>query len=101
MSNILGIRRIRVCASGAQEDLDFMVGERLTKQTVLSNSRYAHYQLAMAFIGVAALALFSTPVFAHHGSNNYDMHTQVTSLRANISETGLVLLISEQKCEKE
>jgi hypothetical protein len=85
MSNILGIRHITVCARGAQEDVDFMVEERLTKQTVLSNGRYAHYQLAMAFIAVAALGLFGSPVFAHHGSNNYDMHTQVT-LKGTVTE---------------
>jgi glyoxalase family protein len=37
-----------VCAAGAQEDIDFMTqvcGQRLIKQTVLFDGRFAHYHL--------------------------------------------------------
>jgi glyoxalase family protein len=50
-SLVKGIHHITVCASGAQEDLDFMtkvVGHRLIKQTVLFDGRYAHYHLYYA-----------------------------------------------------
>ena len=43
-----GLHHITLCAGGAQEDIDFMthvVGQRLIKQTVLFDGRYAHYHL--------------------------------------------------------
>ena len=53
MSNpvIYGLHHITVCASGAQEDVDFItqvLGLRLIKQTVLFDGRYAHYHLYYA-----------------------------------------------------
>jgi glyoxalase family protein len=53
MSNpvINGIHHITLCASGAQEDIDFLtqvLGLRLIKQTVLFDGRYAHYHLYYA-----------------------------------------------------
>jgi len=53
MSNpvIRGIHHITLCASGAQEDVDFLsqvLGLRLIKQTVLFDGRYAHYHLYYA-----------------------------------------------------
>lgn len=51
MSNIIGIHHITVCAGGAQEDIDFFTsvfGQRLIKQTVLFDGRYAHYHLYYA-----------------------------------------------------
>ena len=50
-SLVKGIHHITVCASSAQEDVDFMtkvVGHRLIKQTVLFDGRYAHYHLYYA-----------------------------------------------------
>src|SRR5918993_4706911 len=52
MSNLIkGIHHITLCASGAQEDVDFctqVLGQRLIKQTVLFDGRYAHYHLYYA-----------------------------------------------------
>jgi glyoxalase family protein len=53
MSNpiINGLHHITLCASGAQEDIDFLtkvLGLRLIKQTVLFDGRYAHYHLYYA-----------------------------------------------------
>jgi glyoxalase family protein len=52
MANLVrGIHHITVCASEAQEDVDFftkVVGQRLIKQTVLFDGRYAHYHLYYA-----------------------------------------------------
>ena len=48
---IKGIHHITLCASGAQEDVDFctqVLGQRLIKQTVLFDGRYAHYHLYYA-----------------------------------------------------
>jgi glyoxalase family protein len=48
---VTGMHHITVCASGAQEDVDFftqVVGQRLIKQTVLFDGRYAHYHLYYA-----------------------------------------------------
>jgi len=45
---VTGLHHITLCAGGAQEDIDFMtqvVGQRLIKQTVLFDGRYAHYHL--------------------------------------------------------
>ena len=51
MSLVRGLHHITVCAAGAQEDIDFMTqvcGQRLIKQTVLFDGRYAHYHLYYA-----------------------------------------------------
>ncbi|MGA2714813.1 MAG: ring-cleaving dioxygenase [Xanthobacteraceae bacterium] len=51
MSLVRGIHHITVCASGAQEDVDFLTqvfGQRLIKQTILFDGRYAHYHLYYA-----------------------------------------------------
>ena len=51
MSLVRGLHHITVCAGGAQEDIDFMTqvcGQRLIKQTVLFDGRYAHYHLYYA-----------------------------------------------------
>lgn len=51
MSLIKGIHHITLCASGAQEDVDFLtqvMGQRLIKQTILFDGRYAHYHLYYA-----------------------------------------------------
>lgn len=51
MSLVTGIHHITVCASGAQEDVDFLTqvfGQRLIKQTILFDGRYAHYHLYYA-----------------------------------------------------
>jgi glyoxalase family protein len=48
MSLVSGFHHVTVCASGAQEDVDFLTqvfGQRLIKQTVLFDGRYAHYHL--------------------------------------------------------
>src|SRR5438876_4743365 len=48
---IKGLHHITLCASGAQDDLDFLtqvVGQRLIKQTILFDGRYAHYHLYYA-----------------------------------------------------
>ncbi len=50
-SNVKGIHHITVCAARAQEDVDFLTkvfGQRLIKQTVLFDGRYAHYHLYYA-----------------------------------------------------
>jgi glyoxalase family protein len=51
MSQVTGIHHITVCAAGAQEDIDFLTqvfGQRLIKQTILFDGRYAHYHLYYA-----------------------------------------------------
>ncbi|MEO5925094.1 MAG: VOC family protein [Bryobacteraceae bacterium] len=48
MSNVSGFHHITLCAATAQEDIDFfthVVGQRMIKQTVLFDGRYAHYHL--------------------------------------------------------
>ncbi|MGA3295561.1 MAG: VOC family protein [Candidatus Acidiferrales bacterium] len=48
MSLVKGIHHITLCASGAQEDIDFftkVAGQRMIKQTILFDGRYAHYHL--------------------------------------------------------
>jgi glyoxalase family protein len=45
---VSGFHHITLCASTAQEDIDFftqVVGQRMIKQTVLFDGRYAHYHL--------------------------------------------------------
>ena len=60
---VKGIHHITVCASGAQEDVDFMtkvVGQRLIKQTVLFDGRYAHYHLYYANANAEVGSVFTT-----------------------------------------
>jgi glyoxalase family protein len=48
---VTGVHHITLCAGGAQEDIDFstqVLGQRLIKQTVLFDGRYAHYHLYYA-----------------------------------------------------
>lgn len=48
---VTGLHHITACAAGAQEDVDFftqVVGQRLIKQTILFDGRYAHYHLYYA-----------------------------------------------------
>jgi glyoxalase family protein len=50
-AQVIGIHHITVCARGAQEDIDFQTkvfGQRLIKQTILFDGRYAHYHLYYA-----------------------------------------------------
>jgi glyoxalase family protein len=51
---VTGLHHITLCAGGAQDDIDFftgVVGQRLIKQTVLFDGRYAHYHLYYANAG--------------------------------------------------
>ena len=46
-----GLHHVTACAGGAQEDIDFftaVVGQRMIKQTILFDGRYAHYHLYYA-----------------------------------------------------
>jgi glyoxalase family protein len=57
------LHHITVCASGAQEDVDFMtkvVGQRLIKQTVLFDGRYAHYHLYYANANAEVGSVYTT-----------------------------------------
>lgn len=48
---VKGIHHLTACAGGAQEDLDFftkVVGQRMIKQTILFDGRYAHYHFYYA-----------------------------------------------------
>ena len=60
---VRGIHHITVCASGAQEDVEFMtkvVGQRLIKQTVLFDGRYAHYHLYYANANAEVGSVYTT-----------------------------------------
>lgn len=51
MSLVKAIHHMTVCVGGAQEDIDFQTqifGQRMIKQTVLFDGRFAHYQLYYA-----------------------------------------------------
>lgn len=48
---VTGLHHVTSCAGAAQEDIDFftqVVGQRLIKQTILFDGRYAHYHLYYA-----------------------------------------------------
>jgi glyoxalase family protein len=63
MSQVTGVHHITVCAGGAQEDVDFLtqvVGQRLIKQTVLFDGRYAHYHLYYANANAEPGSVFTT-----------------------------------------
>ena len=48
MSLVKGFHHLTLCAGGAQEDIDFttsVLGQRLIKQTILFDGRFAHYHL--------------------------------------------------------
>src|SRR5437763_901509 len=63
---IKGIHHITLCASGAQEDVDFcthVLGLRLIKQTVLIDGRYAQYQLYYANANAGVGSVLTTLPF--------------------------------------
>ncbi|MGH9718259.1 MAG: VOC family protein [Candidatus Acidiferrales bacterium] len=63
MSLVKGIHHITVCVSGAQEDIDFQTqifGQRLIKQTVLFDGRYAHYHLYYANANAEPGSVYTT-----------------------------------------
>src|SRR6202050_3953539 len=63
MSLVQGIHHITVCASGAQEDVDFLTqvfGQRLIKQTILFDGRYAHYDLYYSNAGAEPGSVYTT-----------------------------------------
>jgi glyoxalase family protein len=48
---VTGLHHVTACAGGAQQDIDFftqVVGQRLIKQTILFDGRYAHYHFYYA-----------------------------------------------------
>jgi glyoxalase family protein len=48
---VTGLHHITACADSAQQDINFftqVVGQRLIKQTILFDGRYAHYHLYYA-----------------------------------------------------
>lgn len=48
---VTGLHHVTACASGAQEDIDFftrVVGQRMIKQTILFDGRFAHYHFYYA-----------------------------------------------------
>ena len=63
MALVKGIHHITVCASGAQEDVDFLttvVGLRMIKQTILFDGRYAHYHLYYANANAEPGSVYTT-----------------------------------------
>lgn len=63
MSLVKGVHHITVCAGGAQEDIDFQTqvfGQRLIKQTVLFDGRYAHYHLYYANANAEPGSVYTT-----------------------------------------
>ncbi len=63
MSLVTGLHHITVCAAGAQEDVDFLTqvfGQRLIKQTILFDGRYAHYHLYYANANAEPGSVYTT-----------------------------------------
>jgi glyoxalase family protein len=63
MSLVKGLHHITVCVGGAQEDIDFQTqvfGQRLIKQTVLFDGRYAHYHLYYANANAEPGSVYTT-----------------------------------------
>jgi glyoxalase family protein len=65
-SLVKGIHHITACAAGAQEDIDFLTkvfGQRLIKQTILFDGRYAHYHLYYANADCQPGSVYTTFAF--------------------------------------
>jgi glyoxalase family protein len=63
MSFVKGLHHITVCVGGAQEDIDFQTqvfGQRMIKQTILFDGRYAHYHLYYANAGAEPGSVYTT-----------------------------------------
>ena len=63
MSLVTVLHHITVCAGGAQEDVDFLTqvfGQRLIKQTILFDGRYAHYHLYYANANAEPGSVYTT-----------------------------------------
>jgi len=58
-----GLHHMTVCVGGAQEDIDFQTkifGQRMIKQTVLFDGRYAHYHLYYANANAEPGSVYTT-----------------------------------------
>ena len=63
MSLVKGLHHMTVCVAGAQEDIDFQTqvfGQRMIKQTVLFDGRYAHYHLYYANANAEPGSVYTT-----------------------------------------
>jgi len=63
MPFVKGLHHMTVCVGGAQEDIDFQTqvfGQRLIKQTVLFDGRYAHYHLYYANANAEPGSVYTT-----------------------------------------
>jgi len=63
MSLVKGLHHMTVCVGGAQEDIDFQTkvfGQRMIKQTVLFDGRYAHYHLYYANANAEPGSVYTT-----------------------------------------
>jgi glyoxalase family protein len=63
MSIVRGLHHMTVCVGGAQEDIDFQTkifGQRMIKQTVLFDGRYAHYHLYYANANAEPGSVYTT-----------------------------------------
>jgi len=63
MPLVKGLHHMTVCVGGAQEDIDFQTqifGQRMIKQTVLFDGRYAHYHLYYANAGAEPGSVYTT-----------------------------------------
>jgi glyoxalase family protein len=63
MALVKGIHHMTVCVAGAQEDIDFQTqvfGQRMIKQTVLFDGRYAHYHLYYANANAEPGSVYTT-----------------------------------------
>jgi len=63
MAIVKGLHHMTVCVGGAQEDIDFQTkifGQRMIKQTVLFDGRYAHYHLYYANANAEPGSVYTT-----------------------------------------
>src|SRR6202522_3195390 len=63
MSLVSGFHHVTVCASGAQEDVDFLTqvfGQRWIKQTVLFDGLYSHYHWYYSNAGAEPGSVYTT-----------------------------------------
>lgn len=90
MSQVTGVHHITVCAGGAQEDVDFLthvVGQRLIKQTVLFDGRYAHYHLYYANANAEPGSVFTT--FPYNRVKGRPGSGQISSTAYTVSKGAL------------
>ena len=98
---VTGLHHVTACAGGAQQDIDFftqVVGQRLIKQTILFDGRYAHYHLYYANANAEPGSVMTT--FPYQRVKGRKGSGQISATTYTIAKGGLGFWVDHLKRHK-